>query len=750
MTDAATTLPARIAEPSSPARSQPALPRRTWKHRLRGRYRWIVLCGLLAAAIAAVLGGIAGNAYHLRQLDQLAQSRERFQQLQARRAELDQQIRDSAAPFAGGEREAKLLAHANELQRVEAVLAQTRLALASAIPVLAERGDDPGLAREHLERMGRSDPELRRLLDQREQAERRLESLRRRMGPSAGEVVSTRRDLEQISDRIADHVVSVRAMPTGTNGTLDLPLTAEELSQRERRLVALRDRTRDELEQLREADAKLAALLPLHGSVAAQLDETRSRIDRLASATTDRAVARDRMRVMGAVIGAAVGLLPGLLLVPALALLTDGRIRRPDAAELSDPAAPLFGTVPALAKHRLESDASDRTAMSIHEIRALIQIRAERDGARAFAITSPGRGAGKTSLTVGLASSLALSGTRTLLVDCDLAGRQSAAEAGTSDAAQASTTARQNLDQVMLQMGYLDDGDPEVFLLSHDTSVGIIGILDGQPLEQCVVETSVPGLSVLPALAAKPEHIGRMSTRFVRALIEQAQNDYDMVIFDTGPVPGSVEALVVTSAADATIVVVPNGERRSALERAIGHLRMAGARIAGTVFNRADDADLTVQAAAGSKAKKRPRGEADKDNLRRTPTVRQITGSGLLAAAVHTQASSVIPSGGGKRRSREETEQTRKPPGQSVSENPEAADADREASFADAGDITAILQEELAEEPPSKPHRQGGWRAAATTSPPSDAPRTTDPELESALDELVNDARSTPKVRNPT
>src|SRR5690606_25008295 len=126
-----------------------------------------------------------------------------------------------------------------------------------------------------------------------------------------------------------------------------------------------------------------------------------------------------------AAIGAAAGLLLGLLGAP-LALLPDNRMRRTESADLFDPAAPLYGSVPQLSPDDPLGEGADLTALAIHEIRGLMQIRARQDGAKAFAITSPSRGSGKTSLTVGLASSLALSGTRTLLVDCDLAGRVAA------------------------------------------------------------------------------------------------------------------------------------------------------------------------------------------------------------------------------------------------------------------------------------------------------------------------------------
>src|SRR5690606_40421933 len=92
--------------------------------------------------------------------------------------------------------------------------------------------------------------------------------------------------------------------------------------------------------------------------------------------------------------------------------------------------------------------------------------------------------------------------------------------------------------------------------------------------------------SILPAVSAQAQHIGKLSCHFIRRLISEAKEQYDMILFDTGPVPGSVEALFVAGEADEVILVVTRGERQSRVDKTLAHLKMINARVAGTVFNR--------------------------------------------------------------------------------------------------------------------------------------------------------------------
>ena len=198
----------------------------------------------------------------------------------------------------------------------------------------------------------------------------------------------------------------------------------------------------------------------------------------------------------------------------------------------------------------------------------------------------------------------------------------------------------QNLDQVMVQIGYLGERDAKMILAPNGSHKGILGVLQGLPLSQCVINTNVPNLSILPALAAHANDVGKMSSKLMSRLIEDARSQYDIILFDTGPIPGSVEALFVTSEADAVILVVSRGELQSRFNHTLEQLKLVGASLAGTVFNRTDTKNLSPL--PGSKERRAWLKQAWRRELRGQPNqsrhARLSPGSGILAAAVDAQS----------------------------------------------------------------------------------------------------------------
>ena len=156
--------------------------------------------------------------------------------------------------------------------------------------------------------------------------------------------------------------------------------------------------------------------------------------------------------------------------------------------------APLLGVVPRAdhppARRQDSLDAEeldpaveeeDQIAGAIHQARVLLQIQSKRHGERTFSLTSSDRGCGNTSVAVGLGSSLAMSGTRTLLIDGDIAGRMA------------------RLDGLDIR-GVASPGSHEKEGAGHELTkagesgrVGITAALEGVPLDRCVMPSNVPG-----------------------------------------------------------------------------------------------------------------------------------------------------------------------------------------------------------------------------------------------------------------
>ena len=78
----------------------------------------------------------------------------------------------------------------------------------------------------------------------------------------------------------------------------------------------------------------------------------------------------------------------------------------------------------------------------------------------------------------------------------------------------------------------------------------------------------------------------------MRELIRQAREAFDIVLIDTGPVLGSLEASIAAAESDATVMIVSRGDNRSIATKSINQLRSVHANIAGVVFNHALDSDF--------------------------------------------------------------------------------------------------------------------------------------------------------------
>jgi Mrp family chromosome partitioning ATPase len=115
-------------------------------------------------------------------------------------------------------------------------------------------------------------------------------------------------------------------------------------------------------------------------------------------------------------------------------------------------------------------------------------------------------------------------------------------------------------------------------------------------LQDCIAETGFPGLFVLPLGTASARHCASISPAALKRLLKSARTQYDTVLIDTGPVPGSLEASVVVPQADGVVLVVSKGEHRPDVARCVEHLRTVGAVPVGVVFNRASLNEVTRNA----------------------------------------------------------------------------------------------------------------------------------------------------------
>lgn len=268
-----------------------------------------------------------------------------------------------------------------------------------------------------------------------------------------------------------------------------------------------------------------------------------------------------RMPLAG--MGAMGGFGAGFAIVFLLTFL-DRSYRFTDDIEKLGFEAPLLGALPELGSADPEQE--EIAALSVHHLRNMVLLHPPADipEPSVYTVTSAGAGDGKTSLTLSLGMSFAASGMRTLLLDADLLGR------GLTRS---------------LQM----EGAPGLAEAMENDSLGV-----------AVHETSFANLWATPAGrdgAIEPE---RLNKRDLSRLIREARERFEVVLVDTGPLLGSLEANLVAGLSDSVVLVVSRGQDSKLVNACIQRIRRIGVHCAGVVFNRAEVQDFERSFAAGS------------------------------------------------------------------------------------------------------------------------------------------------------
>ncbi len=338
--------------------------------------------------------------------------------------------------------------------------------------------------------------------------------------------------------------------------------------------------------------------------------------------------------------GAAAGMLLGAGLA-TLILVSDGRVR-PDAAgglvgvEGGDMAE--AGRLLAVVPYQGDGGGGGGSGAAVQGLRVVLEGRMAR-GERSVVVMGVGPGSGATSVTVGSAAALAIGGSRVLLVDLTWLHEAGAGLTGDEEALRRGL----GVDGTLAALGYLEDEDREELMLGEGERVGFGPLLRGGGFRESVVATRLGagggraergGLDVLSAMGAgatlREEFRGRVSSKWVaRLLAEAGRSGYEAVVVDGGAVGRGVEGLLAASVADGVVVVVSREESQRAYAAATARLGLVGARVWGSVLNR-----------AGGRGSRRGEGGAGGRRY-----AGGSVGSGIFAAAV--EAHSGVPRGSG-------------------------------------------------------------------------------------------------------
>jgi Mrp family chromosome partitioning ATPase/uncharacterized protein involved in exopolysaccharide biosynthesis len=361
------------------------------------------------------------------------------------------------------------------------------------------------------------------------------------------------------------------------------------------------------------------------------------------------------------IVAAAGGGFGGLALgfgIFALIGFFDRRLRSvADARDSLDRSNRILGILPFLPEDLSDPDQSSTAAFCVHHIRTLLQVGGSGNANSVMAITSASPGDGKTSLVISLGLSYAATGAKTLLIDSDLIGAGLTSRANAiarrkigSILLREKRISQEQLDQaldqahrtgkrlgeVLVDMGCLKQGELDQALsMQQESSLGLLDVLDGEPLSDCVFPGWANNLSILPVGNVGATHAGQLSLRAIRKILAEARTQYDVILIDTGPILGSLEACLIAAAVDEVIVAVARDQQRPLVEKTFSRLREVGARIAGIVFNRAPREDVETGGYMSSLASQRIQspmirdtaGDSKASRLQRLgPVVRAVAG----------------------------------------------------------------------------------------------------------------------------
>ncbi len=310
-------------------------------------------------------------------------------------------------------------------------------------------------------------------------------------------------DLEQ---RLDDEIKSISIVNRSlTTNTLDLQANQEEVAQME----AAATRIAQEVEDL-----------------AVEL-EAPPRIRMIDDATVPR-TADTRKRFMMVGMATLGSFFAGILGVAFLELQT----RKVDNADEvpSELGLAVMGALPilparshhrgALARRENEKDRYLRHLLleSVDATRAMLVHVARSSSYRAMMITSATPGEGKTSLASYMATSLAESGMRTLLIDADLR-------------------------RPMMHK-----------LFDLPAAPGLSEVLRGEvDLDEVLVATAVPGLMLLTSGRCDRQALRALSQGGMAPLFDQLKRRFDFILVDTSPILPVADAMLIAQHVDAAV-----------------------------------------------------------------------------------------------------------------------------------------------------------------------------------------------------
>jgi succinoglycan biosynthesis transport protein ExoP len=191
---------------------------------------------------------------------------------------------------------------------------------------------------------------------------------------------------------------------------------------------------------------------------------------------------------------------------------------------------------------------------AISHVRTSLMLSTSGGPPRTLLVASPNPQEGKTTLSLNLASAMAMDKScKVLIIDCDLR--------------------KPRIHQVLQE--------------SHQP--GLSNFLTGSAsLAEVIRPTPIPNLFFIPAGPIPPNPVQLLVSQAFKDLLANLRKDYHHIVFDVPPIIGFADGRVISQLVDGTLLVVRNHHTsRDAAKLAINLLNQAQANILGVVLNMA-------------------------------------------------------------------------------------------------------------------------------------------------------------------
>lgn len=240
-----------------------------------------------------------------------------------------------------------------------------------------------------------------------------------------------------------------------------------------------------------------------------------------------------------------ISALPPLGMIPLGSKVTENGTRQRLAVASSKEAVELV----------TQSRPQSQMAESYRALRTSLLLTSLGAPPKTILITSALPQEGKTTTSINTAIVLAQKGTRVLLIDADL---------------------RRPSIHKTLGMG---------------PRTGLSNVLTGNAtLQQAIVRSSLlPSLYVLPAGTPPPNPAELLASTNMKDVLAELREQYDHIVVDTPPTLSVTDAVVMSTRADAVVLVIRSGQTtKQALRRARDLLMGVNARVCGVLLNAVD------------------------------------------------------------------------------------------------------------------------------------------------------------------